>query len=62
MSLFKAIPIHENANFQFRFEFFNAFNHPQFGFANMGLGTGFGEITSDPQGPRVIQLGGRLNF
>jgi hypothetical protein len=62
MSLFKAIPIHENVNFQFRFEFFNAFNHPQFGFANMGLGTGFGEITSDPQGPRVIQIGGRLNF
>jgi hypothetical protein len=60
-SLFKSIPIHENIAFQLRFEFFNAFNHTQFGYANTTLGPGFGEITSI-RPPRIIQLGGRLQW
>jgi hypothetical protein len=60
-SLFKTLPIHESINFQMRFEFFNTFNHTQFGNANLSLGPGFGQIASD-RGPRVIQLGGRLNW
>lgn len=60
-SLFKTFPIRDNVNFQFRFEFFNTFNHTQFGNANLTLGPGFGQITSD-RSPRVIQLGGRLNW
>lgn len=60
-SLFKTLPLHERLHFQLRFEFFNTFNHTQFGDANLTLGPGFGQITSD-RSPRIIQLGGRLNW
>jgi len=60
-SLFKTLPLHENLNFQLRFEFFNTFNHTQFGNAGLTLGPGFGQITTD-RSPRIIQLGGRLNW
>jgi hypothetical protein len=46
---------------QLRFEFFNTFNHTQFGNANLTVGPGFGQISSD-RGPRVIQIGGRLQW
>ncbi len=51
---------------QFRAEFFNAFNHPQFTNPNFGQGAiyglpnfaagNFGQITSTSVNPRVIQL------
>jgi hypothetical protein len=59
--------IHENSVLQFRAEFFNIFNHPQFGstgtqgvgFApvanNLGAGN-FGQITSLSVNPRLMQL------
>lgn len=50
--------IHENAALQFRAEFFNVFNHPQFsnpGVVDSSSGT-FGVITSTTVNPRVIQL------
>ena len=59
--------IHENAVLQFRAEFFNLFNHPQFGspgtqgvgFApvanNLGAGN-FGQITSLSVNPRLMQM------
>ena len=50
--------IHENAMLQFRAEFFNLFNHPQF--ANPALDYGspanFGQITSASVNPRLVQL------
>jgi len=62
-SLFKNNRITERINFQLRAEFFNIFNHTQFGFANTTIGPSFGAITSVRGGsPRVIQLGGRLQF
>jgi len=62
-SLFKNLSVTEKANFQLRFEAFNAFNHTQFGFANTTLGAGFGSIGSvRPGSARVIQLGGRFSF
>lgn len=61
-SLFKSVGLPEKLNLQFRFEFFNTFNHTQFGGANMTVGPGFGAITTDPRGPRVIQLGSRLQW
>jgi hypothetical protein len=52
--------IHEDANLVFRAEFFNMFNHPQFGNptgAQLQLnGTSFGQITSTSVNPRLIQF------
>jgi hypothetical protein len=62
-SLFKGNPITEHTSLQLRFEFFNLFNHTQFGSANTTLGPNFGQISSVRGGsPRVIQLGGRFQF
>jgi hypothetical protein len=50
--------IHENAQLQFRAEFFNIFNHAQFNApASVGLQAGtFGQITSTSVNPRLIQF------
>jgi hypothetical protein len=49
--------IHEDAVLQFRAEFFNLFNHPQFSSpaANFAA-SNFGQITSASVNPRLIQL------
>jgi hypothetical protein len=49
--------ISENSQVQFRAEFFNMFNHPQFNnpAANFAVPT-FGQITSASVNPRLIQL------
>ena len=75
-SISKNFAIRENMNLQFRTEFFNLFNHPNFslpnGFVSPGSSTA-GEISSTPDaaqgnpglgggGPRVLQLGLRLQF
>jgi hypothetical protein len=51
--------IHENSTLQFRAEFFNLFNHPQFAIPvglNFGAPGNFGQITSTSVNPRLIQL------
>jgi len=64
-SLYKNFPIKERANFEFRFESFNTFNHTEFnnvGGSYQGPGSGqFGQVTNT-QDPRVLELGGILNF
>jgi len=77
-SLFKAIPINERFSMQFRTEFFNIFNHPNFNSPNFG-GNGvvaisnsgnfnnshFGEIGSTrdaPYDPRQIQFALKLYY
>ena len=70
MALFKTFPIREKANFQFRWETYNTFNHTQF----LGLNTTarfdptgaqvnaqFGQFTS-ARNPRIMQLALRFNF
>lgn len=49
---------------QFRWEFFNTFNHVSFGTSNADISSGsFGLITSvEPIAPRVIQGGLKVNF
>jgi hypothetical protein len=59
---------------QFRAEFFNLFNHPNFALPQGSFGTqSFGQITQTPDvaqgnpglgggGPRVVQFGLRLQF
>jgi hypothetical protein len=66
ISILKTTSIRENHLLQFRAEFFNAFNHPQFtnpnfsqggiyGLPNFAAGN-FGQITSTSVNPRIIQL------
>ena len=49
--------LHEDARLEFRAEFFNAFNHSQFGnpATVVGIAT-FGQITTTSVNPRLIQL------
>jgi len=70
---FYPLPSHESFNFQFRSEFFNLFNHPQwadpnvnfsngaFGSTRATIGTATGNVgtTADY---RVIQLALKMNF
>jgi len=62
-SISKTVHIGEKQTVQFRSEFFNIFNHPQF--ANPGLSAAqgtFGQITSTSVSPRVIQLALKYSF
>jgi Carboxypeptidase regulatory-like domain len=64
MALLKRTNFTEKANFELRFEFFNIFNHPSFGFPTAVLNnTTFGRIrdtlTSES---RKIRVGAKINF
>jgi hypothetical protein len=62
-SLFKEVPIAERYRVQFRGEFFNAFNHPQFDLPNATMGSAAAGVISSTLGsPRDIQLSLRLTF
>jgi len=62
MSLSRIQKIGERVSLQFRAEFFNAFNTPQFGAPNGSVtSVDFGRITS-ASGERNIQLGLRLAY
>jgi hypothetical protein len=54
----------ENADLEFRTDFFNAFNHPQFSnpASNVGSAGTFGVITTSSVGPRIIQFALKYNF
>ena len=55
-SLFKEFPLYEHGKLQFRSEFFNLFNHPNFGTPDGGVGDGsFGQLTSAADG-RIVQF------
>jgi hypothetical protein len=64
LSLFKSFPLKEQYKFEFRAEFFNAFNHPSF--ANPGASISapgaFGKSTATTTNPREIQLAGKIFF
>src|SRR5450432_367426 len=62
-AVFKKTSITERFNFEFRTEFFNLFNHTQFGPPNGTFGSSnFGVITNQVNLPRLIQFGLKLNF
>jgi len=55
--------LREDANLQFRAEFFNLWNHAQFNQPGNGFGaTGFGEITSSAVPGRILQFGLKYSF
>lgn len=60
LSVFKTTALSERVSLQFRSEFFNAWNHAQFGVPNMSVvSPTFGEITT-ARDPREIQLALKL--
>ena len=70
LSLIKHFPIREDIKLDFRAEFFNLFNHPQYflqgdpGVSGMqnADGTSFGKITAIVKDPRVTQFALKLTF
>ena len=62
-SVFKEFPITERFRMQFRGEFFNILNHPQFDLPGQSIGSpSAGVITNTVGTPRDIQLSLRLHF
>ncbi len=62
MGLYKDFAFTEKRRLQFRSEFFNVFNHPNFGNPTTTVGSGnYGRITSALDG-RIIELSLRLHF
>ena len=62
-AIFKKTNITERADVEFRTEFFNLFNHPQFGPPGGSLGSStFGLVTSTVNLPRLIQFGLKFSF
>jgi hypothetical protein len=62
MTLAKTFNLTERTHLEFRTDFFDVFNHPNFNTPNRYFATAtFGEITS-AQLPRLIQFGLRLSF
>ncbi|WP_263418160.1 TonB-dependent receptor [Terriglobus albidus] len=63
MSVYKDLSINENVKFRFRVEAFNVFNRVQFGNPNTSVGnTLFGNITTQLNNPRALQVSGRFLF
>ncbi len=62
LTLYKNTHITERLIFQFRFEFYNVFNHPNFQSINGNPSQGnFGQVTAQTL-PRWWQIGGKLYF
>lgn len=55
--------LREGSNVEFRTEFFNVFNHPQFANpSTLVSSAAFGTITSTSVSARVIQFAAKFNF
>jgi hypothetical protein len=71
-SVIKDFPFtfHEGMGLQFRAEFFNLFNHPQFFMSGLGASgmqdinspTSFGVINNTVNNPRLVQFALKLKF
>lgn len=71
LSLIKHFPIRENMRVDFRAEFFNVFNHPQFylpgsssvsGMQDISSSNSFGVVNGTVNNPRVMQFAVKLMF
>ncbi len=62
-SIFRGFPIRERAKLEFRSEFFNITNHPNFGNPNTSLDSAsFGQITTTLTNGRIIQFALKMLF
>jgi hypothetical protein len=61
-ALMKNTRIKEGLNTQFRAEFYNGWNHTQFGSPDSTMDTTFGQISSTLVSPRNIQFGLKFIF
>ena len=60
---FSLSKLHEGMNFELRLEAENALNHPVFGTPDTSVDDpNFGVISYTSNGPRQVQLGGKINF
>ena len=63
LSLAKVFAVREGQSLQFRTEFFNALNHPEFGNPNINANSSsFGQISNMVGAPRVIQFALKYSF
>jgi hypothetical protein len=63
IALLKDIHVTEQQYFELRLETQNTFNHVSFNNPTADINSSrFGRITSDSQGPRLIQLGAKFYF
>jgi hypothetical protein len=62
VALIKRNQLRENVNLEFRAEFFNLFNHPNFGTPGLTIGTSTAGQLTAAASPRDIQLGLKLKF
>jgi hypothetical protein len=62
VSFIKRNPITEKVNLEFRAEFFNMFNHPNFGTPGQTVGTSSAGVIGGAGTPRDIQFGLKLKF
>jgi hypothetical protein len=64
IALSKNFPLREPVTLEFRSEFFNLFNHPNFSNpgSNVATPASFGVISSTANAPRIVQLALRLRF
>ncbi len=62
-SVIKDFPLPREMGLNFRAEFFNLFNHPEFGMPINDINApGFGSVSSTVNNPRLIQLAMKLTF
>jgi hypothetical protein len=63
-SVIKQFPLQREMGLNFRAEFFNLFNHPEYGspINDINEGSLFGKVNSTVNNPRLIQLALRLSF
>ena len=62
MTLLKDTALTENKTLQFRAEFFNAFNHAQFGGPNGLFNSGIFGLVTSARSPRIMQFALKLRF